>query len=593
MTYSAAISDVVPGLHRLQSKTLGDPAVRVAVLDGYWNDRHAVLRGCNLTSQTDQNDDVSVHGMQVASILAGQPTGPLLGIAPQSTYLSFPALAEDGSCSQAELASSIASAREHGAHIVCICAGAPSVSGRADAGLSRSVQACHDDGILIVAAAGNDGCACLHVPGALPTVFPIGAMDREGKPLQSSNWGEEYGHTGILAPGHEVPAFDHAAGEVGLLTGTSAATAVAAGTIALFLALQHQNGDSINPYYVAELLRRTANDHCSGTPLSCRRLLRGRLDLMSASREFLEETEMEVEESSAPESVLHEPGANTIENKITVSSSESAASSECVTCETAAEAASQVYVIGTLDVDFVSESRHASLAQEFGFDPSDRTRLIEHLKKNPVDAASLIWTLNIDESPEYVIAPTGPFAKELYSRLVEFLDDLQNGAERVALAGVAGGTFSLRSRASLPVLFPEYRAMASWSTKLLVEAVAGEEKGDKSKERREAVTDFLERLYYSCRNLGMLPSDRAKNYAATNAFNINKIFESAIQRDFQLDEIYVERAPIGNLSKDLWDVRLAFFDPENTSRARRLYQYSIDVADVPYAIAPVRSWSAK
>ena len=66
-------------------------------------------------------------------------------------------------------------------------------------------RSCEDNNVLVVAAAGNDGCACLHVPAAVPSVLAVGA---DGKPLETSNWGEAYRSNGILAPyriGESVP----------------------------------------------------------------------------------------------------------------------------------------------------------------------------------------------------------------------------------------------------------------------------------------------------------------------------------------------------------------------------------------------------
>ena len=59
-------------------------------------------------------------------------------------------------------------------------------------------------GVLIVAAGGNDGCECLHVPAALPNVIAVGAMDANGRPLEFSNWGELYRQQGVLAPGENI-----------------------------------------------------------------------------------------------------------------------------------------------------------------------------------------------------------------------------------------------------------------------------------------------------------------------------------------------------------------------------------------------------
>src|SRR5437588_198501 len=76
-----------------------------------------------------------------------------------------------------------------GAHVINISGGQSAPSGSAIPLLVDAVRACAARGILIVAAAGNDGCECLHVPASLPGILAVGAAGRMGRPLPSSNWG--------------------------------------------------------------------------------------------------------------------------------------------------------------------------------------------------------------------------------------------------------------------------------------------------------------------------------------------------------------------------------------------------------------------
>ena len=92
-----------------------------------------------------------------------------------------------------------------------------------------------------VAAAGNNGCDCLHVPAALPAVLAVGAMDAHGHPLEFSNWGKAYQTQGILAPGKDITGAKSGGGTV-QLSGTSFATPIVAGVAALLLSLQVQRG---------------------------------------------------------------------------------------------------------------------------------------------------------------------------------------------------------------------------------------------------------------------------------------------------------------------------------------------------------------
>src|SRR5207247_1268487 len=87
--------------------------------------------------------------------------------------------------------------RRGGAHVVNISGGQFAPSGGAHPLLADAVRSCTSRGILVVAAAGNDGCDCLHLPAALPNVLTVGALDRAGRPLAFSNWGAAYRSHGI------------------------------------------------------------------------------------------------------------------------------------------------------------------------------------------------------------------------------------------------------------------------------------------------------------------------------------------------------------------------------------------------------------
>jgi hypothetical protein len=59
-----------------------------------------------------------------------------------------------------------------------------------------------------------------------------------------------------------------------------------------------------------------------------------------------------------------------------------------------------------------------------------------------------------------------------------------------------------------------------------------------------------------------------------------------------LDSITVEKSPFCRMDSDCWDVKLIFFDPENSNRAQKVYRFTIDVSDVlPVTLGAVRSWS--
>jgi cyanobactin maturation PatA/PatG family protease len=142
--------------------------------------------------------------------------------------------------------------------------------------------------------------------------------------------------------------------------------------------------------------------------------------------------------------------------------------------------------------------------------------------------------------------------------------------------------------------------MYSWTTTALSEAILGSPPPESPEEREreayaqraQAVNNFLERVYYELRNLGMTPQERAINFAATNAFNVEKVIEAAIREEMDLDIIEVERSPLCRPDSDCWDVKLTFFNPGKVfEQAKKVYRFTVDVSDVvPVTVGRVRSW---
>jgi cyanobactin maturation PatA/PatG family protease len=216
-------------------------------------------------------------------------------------------------------------------------------------------------------------------------------------------------------------------------------------------------------------------------------------------------------------------------------------------------------------------------------------------------ASAILWTLNLDATPFYVLHPEGAFARETYARLLEFFRDQVDGkAERVSVPGVLDGIVTLLSGQQVPVVMPDLRAMYNWKTADLIGTVAGqrpesEADGALFDTKVQGMRNFLERIYYELRNLGQTPQERALNFAATNAFNLQRIFESAAKGQLQLDEIGVDQSPLCRPDSDCWDVRLTFFDPANVlTVARTMYRFTVDVSDVvPVLVGPFRSWAVR
>ena len=274
-----------------------------------------------------------------------------------------------------------------------------------------------------------------------------------------------------------------------------------------------------------------------------------------------------------------------------------------------------VYALGNLSYDFGTEARRDSFKQLMppveidGVivppNPYDARQMVAYLQDRPSEARSLIWTLNLELTPIYAIEPTGSFGATIYELLIAMLageilpeNDPEN-IQRVSIPGrLTGRTTRLFSGQHVPVVQMENpRGTYGWKHNALVEhaaRTAATQTGAKSDATAVAaiLRRFLDRVYYDMRNLGVLSADRALNYAATNAFQAAIVFSDVLADGMELQNITTERSPYARADADAWDVKLKFFDPENTRRARKVYRFTIDVSDeMPVTLGDVRTWT--
>ena len=646
----AEISNI-PEIKKLWAKTKGNSEVCVAVLDGLVDLKHPCFEGANLTQlptlvqgQATPQGEMSLHGTHVASIIFGQPNSTVSGIAPHCRGLIVPIFSDyHRRTSQLNLARAIEQAVNAGANIINISGGELTDYGEAEDWLNRAVSLCQNNNVLLVAAAGNDGCECLHVPAALPTVLAAGAMGENGQPLDYSNWGENYQTQGILALGENILGAEPGGGTT-QLSGTSFATPVVSGVAALLMSLQLQREEKPDSQKVRTALLKTAVPcHAQET----RRCLVGQMNISGAIAHITGETMSESEQDnsngieascgceSTPEASL--PGSvglenslptpadngvvaagvveagvtasqplsstNTSNNQISAmpNNSQSNNSNGITPSQPPQDVTNIVYVIGTLGYDFGTEARRDSFKQlmpavtigntQIPANPYDARQMVDYLANNLSEAKSLIWTLNMELTPIYAIEAVGSFAREVYQALQELLageveaEDARGYIERVSIPGkLTGRTVKLFSGQVVPVIEPvSPRGIYGWRVNTLVcsalEAVRGEQAEADDEQMRRSLSSFLNRVYYDLRNLGQTSQDRALNFAATNAFQAAQTFSTAVAAGMELDSIAVTKSPFCRMDSDCWDVQLKFFDPENNRRAKKVFRFTIDVSD--------------
>jgi subtilisin family serine protease len=291
------------GLEEAHRHTRGSAEVTVAVLDTGVDPAHreyarrllpgfdfvdiidgaSSFLGDRLDADADPSDPGVGHGSHVTGILVARGERMPTGVAPDCRVLPvrvLGALRQDDKVIGAGLVDNINAgikwAVDHGADVINMSLGIRHQGG----GLPHTdvVRYAEQRGVLVVAAAGNDGGDTLYYPGALPGVVAVGAVDQNAEVAAYSTWGAQ---VDLVAPGTDIWS-SWLAGGYAFATGTSQATPFVAGAAALCQSLAHERGRRLTADGLDDLLTSTADreDQRFKTP----RAGRGRLNVPDALR---------------------------------------------------------------------------------------------------------------------------------------------------------------------------------------------------------------------------------------------------------------------------------------------------------------------
>lgn len=234
-------------LSALMERTSGIPGIKIGLIDGPVVTRHAGLTGENLreipgnngATCTQANSLACLHGTFIAGILSAQRNFPSPAICPGCTLLIRPIFTETtsgrehmpGSTPQ-ELAAAILECIGAGARIINLSLALMQPSTRGGHALEEALNLALQRGVLIAAAAGNQGTLGSSAITRHPWVIPVVACDLRGRPINESNLGGSIGTRGLSAPGDNITSLS-ADGQSITLSGTSVAVPFVTGAIAL------------------------------------------------------------------------------------------------------------------------------------------------------------------------------------------------------------------------------------------------------------------------------------------------------------------------------------------------------------------------
>lgn len=236
--------------------------VDIYVMDSGIRYTHNVFGGRAHFGEYDYNNgrggDCNGHGTHCAGLAAGKTTG----VAFEANVYSVKVL----DCQLASNFGLVIGAIHHIRKNVALrrrrAVISMSLIGPKSAAFDEAARQAYNDGIVLVAAAGNQRSdACRYSPASSPYVISVGGTQQYGDRLywfssSSSSPGTNYGRcVDVFAPGQWISSAGHTNDrDLVLMSGTSMAAPIAAGVAALLL----QESPRLSPYQVRAEMRRRA-----------------------------------------------------------------------------------------------------------------------------------------------------------------------------------------------------------------------------------------------------------------------------------------------------------------------------------------------
>lgn len=218
--------------------TTGSDSIKIAILDTGVDQNHEdfaskIVANRNFTSSRTV-DDLYGHGTHVAGIAAAATNNGIgvAGLGYSSVIMNVKVLDDKGSGYYSWVASGITWAADNGAKVINMSLGGSSSS----SALAAAVDYAWNNGVVVVAAAGNSGTSAPSYPAYYANCIAVAATDRNDAKASFSNYGS---WVDVAAPGVSIystlPNHRNKIGgtNYGSLSGTSMATPFVAGLAGL------------------------------------------------------------------------------------------------------------------------------------------------------------------------------------------------------------------------------------------------------------------------------------------------------------------------------------------------------------------------
>lgn len=233
--------------------------IKVAILDTGIDKDHPDLAG-NIrggvnftTADREDYEDRQGHGTHCAGIIGAVDNDlGVIGVSPGVELYAVKVLGDNGSGSLQAIERGIDWCISQKIDIISMSLGCGQDPGK---GFHEVIQKARAAGIIIVAASGNESTQC-GFPAAYPEVIAVGAVDPAFNKASFSNFGDE---VDVAAPGVKIFS-TYKDGGYAKLSGTSMATPIVTGAVAIVQQVARSMGVKAGPDKIIEMIQLKSVD---------------------------------------------------------------------------------------------------------------------------------------------------------------------------------------------------------------------------------------------------------------------------------------------------------------------------------------------
>ncbi|MBI1733222.1 MAG: S8 family serine peptidase [Gammaproteobacteria bacterium] len=233
----------------------GDPEVVVAVLDTGVDASHpdlaqAMAEGWDFVGNDNDPTDEHGHGTAVAGIIAAAMDGEegIVGVAPGASVMPVRVINEFGEGAYFDVAQGVIFAADNKASVINMSIGGYGYSQL----LADAVDYAHSNGLVVVAAGGNEDVTDPIYPAAYPNVIGVAALESSDLVWPSSNQGS---YISVSAPGANILSTG-----LGSTFESQSGTSMSAAHVSGVAALVRSNNRALSNNQVEEILYGSVDD---------------------------------------------------------------------------------------------------------------------------------------------------------------------------------------------------------------------------------------------------------------------------------------------------------------------------------------------